>query len=183
MLCDIHKLQQFDFTEKCLNLLQKIKKPFYVDQDILNCVLDGLVLNLDLSWNLEWHLPIFTPRFKQEIPDYLYQQYTVAYNAPKIIHFTSNIKPWISDKPKLSKYFWFYAKQTVFYHQIHQNLIHQKLEILRLFNKYTALRIRHLLYKLFSCFSFGQLNQKYKKKSKKIKPILKKTKRILKLYI
>lgn len=118
---NIKELINFDFENKCINKLIEIEKPKYVDQDIINSILNGnRIFYLDLSWNVEWHF-VFKKEFDIEKqndnkPEYI-KEYIKAYDNPKIMHFSSEIKPWLYDKQG-SKYFWEYAINTPFYNEL-----------------------------------------------------------------
>ena len=92
LIMDIKILLDMDLEQKCLEALSYIK-PRYVDQCILNHVLQGLVKQLPLVWNVEWHLP-FWSRLEQELPAHLYTAWTEACRKPCILHYSSQVKPW-----------------------------------------------------------------------------------------
>lgn len=118
MLCNIDYMKKINFTEKCIETLENVKIPRYVDQDILNIVCEDKVLFLDFKWNILNH--IFD--FHKNILNYLSNQeratYLEDYKFPYILHFSSNIKPWQEPSIRNSNFFWKYARKTVFYEEI-----------------------------------------------------------------
>ncbi len=118
LILDIPKLIEFDFTHKCVTALQEIEKPIFVDQDVLNSVFDGNIHYFDISWNVEWHLPIVAELLMNELPNDLYLAYMQSRKCPKIIHYSGNMKPWKSPHMEMAHYWWKYAKHTLFYEEI-----------------------------------------------------------------
>ena len=200
LLCDIKKMKEFSFTEKCLNKLEKIKKPLTVDQDVLNSVCEGHVFYMDFRWNYCWH-PYFCffDDLKKYLPYEEFKTWLEARNAPKIIHYTSAEKPWKSKN--ISRYlagdFWYYARMTPFYEEILFKNIYSSIpsqtEIVVQGNKgednslwikdvfnYRKDRLKYWKYKLMSKITFGKKKQKYKQKKKTLKFKLRTVRRFLK---
>jgi lipopolysaccharide biosynthesis glycosyltransferase len=103
LLMDVNKMNQINWVEKA-NELNKQGKIQWVDQDVLNIVLDDKIALLDLKWNMQ------TSYFKND-----------KNNKAVIAHFTSNgkgKKPWETKyryHPFIEIYFEFMGKSG-FYH-------------------------------------------------------------------
>ena len=84
---------------------------------MLNIYFKDKVHYLDLKWNFQWHNYIankyhdFTPAQKDE--------YLAAAEHPYIIHYTTNIKPWINKSLPFSKNYLIYEQDCNIY--IHPN--------------------------------------------------------------
>lgn len=116
LVLNIKKLQEIDFENKCISLLEKID-PIFVDQDILNSILKNKVLILPDEWNVEWHVR-FEYNLSRQLPIDYYSRFINACRNPKIIHYTSHIKPWDWPQDPWCSYFWHYARQSDYYEEI-----------------------------------------------------------------
>lgn len=90
-----------------------------LDQDVLNCLAQGKVKFLDMSWNLmtDWEF-IRIKDIISKAPKNLADEYAEARQNPKIIHYAGPEKPWQNPDSDLASHFWHYAKQTEFYETI-----------------------------------------------------------------
>ena len=179
LLLDIKKLQQVNFTKKCLERLQQIQTPKYVDQCVLNSLFDGDIFFLDQKWNVEWHIPYYVPVLDRQLKPQLYLDYMEARNNPFIIHFSGAIKPWNDCSVELSEYWWLYARETPFYEMIltqYTQKEHQpfmvKASICEMRN-YVKKLLSYYRYKILSKITFGKIRKHYKQKRKKVKTYLK----------
>ncbi|MBZ7973680.1 glycosyltransferase family 8 protein, partial [Campylobacter molothri] len=94
MIFNIKKCLEFDFINKNMDILKQIK-PIYVDQCVINKVVENKVMFLDLRWNIENH--IFTLYDKHTLKLMLrdiFDEYLKSYNDPYFLHFTGPWKPW-----------------------------------------------------------------------------------------
>lgn len=107
-----------EFFIKLAKEALKIKEPYCPDQDILNSIFKDTTICIDNSWNLQYHIPIFHKKDINLVNKTEYEKYCKAFNNPKIIHYTSPVKPWHSPKEELAEYFWRYARKTEFYEEI-----------------------------------------------------------------
>ena len=105
---------------KCFDFISKHRTLACPDQDALNIVCKDKVYFFDLSWNFQWHhtvsinnAAIMTPLLDDEK-----EEYYKAEKERKIIHFTSDKKPWNQPSAKYSEIFWRFAKKTSFYEEI-----------------------------------------------------------------
>lgn len=109
-----------NIKEKCLDILRSSGELACPDQDVLNITCHGRVRYLDQCWNFQWHhalnsragLPIAALSDEDETA------YNSANDNIKILHYTSNIKPWSSPDEPLATHFWSYAKQSPFFMDI-----------------------------------------------------------------
>lgn len=168
MIFDIKKLLDYNFEQKCLDLLSRIK-PIYVDQCIMNSVLQNKVLYTNIEWNVQWQIPLHV-NIEHQLPYHLCKKYKESLNKPKIIHYAGNIKPWNNTNYSLSAYWWMYARKTSFYEEL----------LIKLFsiNKQNNVNIKKIdtlkywRYKILSEITFGNMRKKYKEKKKKMKEII-----------
>lgn len=118
MIMNLYELRKNNFTERCLKTLNDIKKPKYLDQDILNIVCKNHVMFIDFKWNLLNHL---VPKI-EDMQEFISKDEKVmisnALKSPAIIHFSSDKKPWNKSKLTYADVFWQYAKDTKFYKDI-----------------------------------------------------------------
>ncbi|MHB0819903.1 glycosyltransferase [Stutzerimonas stutzeri] len=105
---------------KCLRFLEENRDLACPDQDALNVTCKGMVKFIDQQWNFQWHhavrikdKPLMTPLLDDEKTDYFSAKENI-----KILHYTSNIKPWNSPSQDLSVHFWQHARNSPFYMDI-----------------------------------------------------------------
>ena len=125
ILFNIKNSNDFQFTEKCLDLIKNNPYEFFLyhDQDIINGICNGHIKFLEDKYNYLWCLAssyaysVRLPRKNLIKERDLYQSY---YNDAKIIHYASRSKPW--SKPyydyKLGMYWWRYASHTDIFHEL-----------------------------------------------------------------
>ena len=100
----------------------KIKKLLFPDQDILNFIFQHKVKFLHPQWNVCCGEFVGDKTFLSRIPKDISINYQQAIDNPKIIHYTSPIKPWSSKMDLLFDIFWKYAKKSVYYEDIIYNM-------------------------------------------------------------
>lgn len=98
LLMNLDELRKFDFQEKFIYSLDKIKFSVAQDQDYLNRLCKGRVKIVDPNWN---RMPI--AREKENQGDI------------KLIHYNLAYKPWHFEDILYKDYFWNYAKKTEFF--------------------------------------------------------------------
>ena len=101
LLMNLDELRKFNFQEKFLYSLDKIKFSVAQDQDYLNRLCKGRVKMVDPNWN---RMPI--AREKENQGDI------------KLIHYNLAYKPWHFEDILYKDYFWNYAKKTEFFDRI-----------------------------------------------------------------
>lgn len=123
LVFDIKKLLDFDFEKKCIDVLQEIKSPRCVDQCIMNVVLEDKVQFFSQQWNIMWHIPIQYPHYEKQFSEDTVKEYKKYLDEPKILHYTSAIKPWSSPFRKNAYYFWKYAVKSPSFNELLFDLI------------------------------------------------------------
>jgi lipopolysaccharide biosynthesis glycosyltransferase len=178
MLFDIKKLNTFNFREKCIRFLSSIR-PIYVDQCIMNHVLQGHVKYLDYKWNVQWQIPIYA-KIEQCLPISLYEQYKASLESPKIIHYAGRVKPWSAPYLQRADIWWQYARMTPFYEEILYNNTknNQDFNFLLLDVKFHPLKykLKKLIYKFKKKFYKNSKKEKYIKRYNEIKFLIKSAK-------
>lgn len=101
LLMNLDELRKFNFQEKFLYLLEKVKFSVAQDQDYLNRLCKGRVTLVDHAWDV---MPYVNNETKPE--------------DIKLIHYNFAYKPWHFEDVTYNEYFWEYAKKTEFYDQI-----------------------------------------------------------------
>ena len=97
LLMNLDELRKFNFQEKFIYLLDKIKFSVAQDQDYLNRLCKGRVKIIDPNWN---RMPIATEKAND--------------GDIKLIHYNLAYKPWHFEDILYKDYFWEYAKKTEF---------------------------------------------------------------------
>ena len=98
LLMNLDELRKFNFQEKFLYSLDKIKFSVAQDQDYLNRLCKGRVKIIDKVWN---KMPI--------------AQDNVDVNTLKLIHYNLAYKPWHFEDILYKEVFWKYAEKTEFF--------------------------------------------------------------------
>lgn len=101
LLMNLDELRKFNFQEKFLYLLEKIKFSVAQDQDYLNRLCKGRVTLVSHDWDV---MPYVNDETKPE--------------DIKLIHYNFAYKPWHFEDITYNEYFWKYAKKTEFYNEI-----------------------------------------------------------------
>ncbi len=113
LVIDMDGWRREQIGEKAIQEYESGKEKYiWVDQDVLNIVCRGRVNYLLDKWNFEWHYMRGTILKEYE------ESYQEASEAPKIIHYTSDKKPWAWPSFPKAEYFWNYARQSVYYEEI-----------------------------------------------------------------
>ena len=98
LLMNLDELRKFNFQEKFIYLLDKIKFSVAQDQDYLNRLCKGRVKIIDGNWN---RMPIATNKGND--------------GDIKLIHYNLAFKPWHFEDILYKDYFWENAKKTEFF--------------------------------------------------------------------
>lgn len=101
LLMNLDELRKFNFQEKFLYLLEKVKFSVAQDQDYLNRLCKGRVTLISHDWDV---MPYVNEETKPE--------------DIKIVHYNFAYKPWHFEDVTYNEYFWKYAKKTEFYEEI-----------------------------------------------------------------
>ena len=101
LLMNLDELRKFNFQEKFIYLLEKVKFSVAQDQDYLNRLCKGRVTLVSHDWDV---MPYVNDETKEE--------------DIKLIHYNFAYKPWHFEDVTYNEYFWKYAKETEFYEEI-----------------------------------------------------------------
>ncbi len=117
LVINIGQLNAEKTTEKCFAYIKTARPELLkcVDQDVLNVVCMDRVLYLDGAWNYFWTLAMCPGSIHQSFVERMGENFYV-------LHFVSELKPWSRPDLPLSRYFWKYAKNSVFYERIVENM-------------------------------------------------------------
>ena len=100
LLMNLDELRKFDFQEKFLYSLEKIKFAVAQDQDYLNRLCKGRVKIISNVWD---KMPFSNDTDTNDL---------------KLIHYNLAFKPWHFEDILYKEYFWKYAKKTEFFDEI-----------------------------------------------------------------
>lgn len=114
MVVDLGKYRQNNYVERCKELMLDTTYET-VDQDVLRIVANRDTFYLSYEWNVLWHHSLSPVNGLNRDNNDIYHE---VLNAPKIVHYTTGVKPWNYAKGKLADIFWENAKQTEFYNRI-----------------------------------------------------------------
>ena len=172
LIMNIQEMLKNNLTDLCLEALKEIKKPLYLDQCILNSICQNHVLFLDGCWNIESPVKRNINKYKNILPDYIFNSYIQAYENPKYMHFCGEKKPWNTPKISNSKIFWEYAVLTPFYKQIliENNISNPKTEMknLSFFQKLFSVKNSiDKIHKIITIFGIQIKIKRYKRFNKK----------------
>lgn len=159
LLLHINKMREMDFTNKCLARLQEIGKPLFVDQCVMNSVLDGNYHPLALKWNVLWHLPYYEKFTENQLSAEKYAEYFEARGNPWIVHYSGEIKPWKNTEVELADLWWKYARATGYHESL---LLHATKTMMKDISSLRFYRVKYYWYKLLSKVTFGKMRKHYK---------------------
>lgn len=108
LLIDCEKFEKNSVRDRSLELLtddyKNIRRRYiFLDQDILNCVLEGDVQWVDSHWNVQTQYLNKPYVFRQES---FFKEYEALCENPWIIHFAGENKPWSDLKVPHSQLYW-----------------------------------------------------------------------------
>jgi lipopolysaccharide biosynthesis glycosyltransferase/glycosyltransferase involved in cell wall biosynthesis len=121
LLINTKEFTKNDIKEKCLTYLNNNSELACPDQDALNITCLGRIKYIPQKWNFQWHHAINADNPAKENSNLLAdeaEEYSKAIENIKILHFTSNVKPWNSPSISLSKKFWEHAIKSPFFFDI-----------------------------------------------------------------
>ena len=166
-LMNIKKLNEMSFTKRALDFLSKVT-PLFHDQDVINKLCFNRIKYIESSWNVEYHIPIWSPDWRKQIPLELLDNYIESREKPKIVHFAGGIKPWQKLNIQLGEYFWKYARLSPVYEQLMIDLINSKKQSEKLlipseFNDINktvpAAKYKYKLYKILKKITFNKVRK------------------------
>lgn len=104
IIMNLKKLREFNFENKFLSLLNKIKFSVAQDQDYINTICKDKIYYLPKTWNKQ-------PLLDDKIKDC---------NEVNLFHYNLNLKPWHYDNIMYENFFWIYAKMTKYFDIINE---------------------------------------------------------------
>lgn len=114
-LMNLRRMREENLFENFKKCLENIRQPRFHDQDVLNVCCAGKIKYFDVRWNCEYHIPIWSPNWKNEVPAALLYKYVESRKTPWIVHFAGGAKPWDNLYLPMSGYFWKYARKVTCY--------------------------------------------------------------------
>lgn len=96
------------------------------DQDILNILAQGRVYFLDCAWNVMPSPPSNSKNIVSPAPVIHYQNYLNACKNPYIVHFAWHLQPVYANDVEFADLFWKYARASLFYELMLQELFMYK---------------------------------------------------------
>lgn len=187
LIMSLAKMRAADVKDKFVEVMNRVKSPYMVDQDILNVIFQDDVCLLPGCWNYEYHLPIWHREYRLELPATVLEDYLQSREQAKIVHFAGSKKPWNCPQYDMADRFWHYARQTPFYEEILQQGLLARLsppqsepvkkERVSFVDDYLLARLRYAKCKLLSKICFGQKRACYRQQRKQLKRELKQIKR------
>lgn len=111
MVIDLKHPLVTNMTEKCLEIMGRLKKPIFFDQCIVNSYFYGHVRFLPQKWNHIWYAQRYS-YLKYTVSFDLFNDYARARLNPSIVHYASKDKPYNTFGWRLGEAFWRYASNT-----------------------------------------------------------------------
>lgn len=107
LLLDCDSLRLMNFTERFFSLLSERDGLRFPDQDVLNLLVGEKIGHLPTEWNYLWHMERLGRSHDPELrmPPVELAEYTNLYDRARIIHFSGDMKPWISDALRGAEHF------------------------------------------------------------------------------
>lgn len=118
MVFNVEKMNEINIFEHFSEAVKNIKKPLFVDQDILNSVLSKLngVKIIHGSYNFNYFKPMDIAKYKNRTLIEEIKQMDNCKN-PNIVHFITPKKPWL-EKIDSDNFFWKYALKNPIYEKL-----------------------------------------------------------------
>ena len=112
ILFNIKEYNEKKIRKKCMDFIRKDKDLLCPDQDAINVVCKGDICRLPDEWNFQWHHLIKGVEIGGFSADFKNRYEKVLKDGPKIIHYTSYVKPWNEKDIKYADVFWKYFEKT-----------------------------------------------------------------------
>ena len=119
LVIDIKKFNSLYSSRYLFDLAHK-NKSYFNDQNILNIAFENNYLQLDYTYNLQWHIKDYDYR---SLNADVRRFYDDMFLCPKIIHYCSHIKPWNNVGKKYSDYWWKFARLTPYYEPLQRSFL------------------------------------------------------------
>ena len=125
LILNLEQLREQYTIEDILKIALQ-KEYQWLDQDVINILVNDKVLILDQKWNVEVNRANIRIDQIKKCPSKMYLEYMQARNNPAIIHFSGEQKPWAIPEMDMSIYFWIYARKSYFYELILYRVMNAK---------------------------------------------------------
>lgn len=141
LLINLKRFREENIKEKCRKMLEedwkrKEKKFLLMDQDVLNITCMGQVAFFSAVWNFP--CGSFLTGDLSKVYDEYKEDFKLAYKLPKLLHYTTDAKPWHNPSYFRGEVFWKYARETEFYEELlYTNIAAAVLNIGKSFEKYS----------------------------------------------
>ena len=183
LLMDLEKLRKIGFFEKFMQVLTEVEKPRLLDQDIMNAVCQRYNITrhiIPVTWNLQWHINSL-PDLVDSLPMQFFNEYIEGHKNPKIVHYSSEVRPWNKPDRELASHFWYYARQTSFYEELIWKLqITTTSKFISLPKELKKIKIKYLSYCILSKLTFGKIRNRFKTKKNSSREKIKAAKQFFK---
>ena len=207
LLFNLKELRKINFSQKSITMLQYLRNPRFVDQDVINKVCEDHIYYLSPKYN---YLVFYQRKELNTIDEEFYNEISEAANDIKIYHMPGG-KPDMFPETSFATLYFQYARQTPFYENILKNMAfnmshdvkiitdnikrelatihfpninqqflitHEMVQSLFINQHKWLFIIKKLYYKIKMKISFSKkTRQKYKNKYNKLKAALKRSKK------
>lgn len=153
VLFNIEAINKDEYLKEFLNYSKK--NYLFADQDILNMIFENNVKLLPKEWNVQYH--VIFPELKSH--------YNMKLDKPKVIHYTTDKKPWNSPEYPMCYYWWQYARKISCYEEIiyKNNVVDIALALS------CPIKFMYKTSKILSGITFGKTKEFFKTKNKQLK--------------
>lgn len=174
LLLNLKEFRKSNFLRKAIFMLQYLKNPYFVDQDIINKVSEDRVYYLGPEYN---YMQFYRNQNIKNIAEEFRDEIQKAKSKIKIFHMPGG-KPDQFPHYEFSGLYFKYALASPFAGEIINRITEQKITILQwetkiLTNilKFNKKKKDYYRYKWLSKLTFGKTKQRYLKKYKKLKAL------------
>lgn len=122
LLIDFKKYRAIVTKEKVENYINNYKLRI-VDQDIINILMEGRTKLLDVRWNHLIYVEGAVSEAIHDAPVEAQKLYFESQQAPYVIHYAGDVKPWNEPSVDFGDDFWEEARKTPFYEEILYGMI------------------------------------------------------------
>lgn len=112
IIFNIKNLNEFGFVNKIIDELDKIY--WFLDQDIINKILNGRIKILPFNWNV-MHGNDDVNKFISLLPLNEKNKYLEARQSPCIVHYAGPEKPWNNKEVEFSDLYWKNFQKTLWF--------------------------------------------------------------------
>ncbi len=112
ILFNTKEFNKKNIRKKCMDYISRDRDLLCPDQDAINVVCKGDICRLPDEWNFQWHHMIKGVEIGGFVADFKERYERVLEEGPKIIHYTSYVKPWNEKNIKYADIFWSFFEKT-----------------------------------------------------------------------